>query len=69
MRYHVLTERNRMTNQHLLNASCRVALAGFLHDIGKFAERAKLPIDQKEIDANQELYCPQRENNGRGFKT
>ena len=54
-----------MTNEELLNASSRVALAGFLHDIGKFAERAKLPIDQKEIDINQQMYCPQRENNGR----
>jgi CRISPR-associated protein Csm1 len=58
-----------MTNDELLNASSRVALAGFLHDIGKFAERAKLPIDQKEIDINQQMYCPQRENNGRKFYT
>ncbi len=58
-----------MTNEELLNASSRVALAGFLHDIGKFAERAKLPIDQKEIDINQQMYCPQRENNGRKFYT
>lgn len=58
-----------MTNEELLNASSRVALAGFLHDIGKFAERAKLPIDQKEIDTNQELYCPKREKDGRKFYT
>lgn len=58
-----------MTNQPLLDASCRVALAGFLHDIGKFAERAKLPIDQKEIDINQQMYCPQREKYGRKFYT
>ncbi len=59
-----------MTNEEMLNASCRVALAGFLHDIGKFAERAKLPIDQKKIDINQQMYCPQRENNeGRKFYT
>lgn len=58
-----------MTNEELLNASSRVALAGFLHDIGKFAERAKLPIKQDEIDINQQMYCPQRENNGRKFYT
>jgi CRISPR-associated protein Csm1 len=46
-----------------------VALAAFLHDIGKFAERAKLPIKQEEIDINQQLYCPQREDKGRKFYT
>ena len=58
-----------MTDNDLLDASSRVALAGFLHDIGKFAERAKLPILQNEIDVNQQMYCPQRENNGRKFYT
>lgn len=58
-----------MIDEKLLNASCRVALAGFLHDIGKFAERAKLPIKQDEIDINQQMYCPKREENGRQFYT
>lgn len=58
-----------MNNDELLQASCRVALAGFLHDIGKFAERAKLPIKQEEIDINQQMYCPKREENGRTFYT
>jgi CRISPR-associated protein Csm1 len=58
-----------MSHNEILQASCRVALAAFLHDIGKFAERAKLPIKQEEIDINQQLYCPQREDNGRKFYT
>lgn len=58
-----------MKKNELLQASCRVALAGFLHDIGKFAERAKLPLNQDEIDINQQLYCPQRDNNGYKFYT
>ncbi len=58
-----------MTDEKRLNASCRVALAGFLHDVGKFAERAKLPIKQDEIDINQQMYCPQREEKGRKFYT
>lgn len=49
-----------------LNAACRLALAAFLHDLGKFAERARLPAAQ-ERDArgntrqavNELLYCPQ----------
>jgi hypothetical protein len=31
-----------MNKDELLQASCRVALAGMLHDVGKFAERAKI---------------------------
>ncbi|MDD2725648.1 MAG: hypothetical protein PHH59_16740 [Methylovulum sp.] len=51
-----------MNPDELLQASSRVALAGFLHDIGKFAERAKLPIKQEEIDINQQLYCPKHKD-------
>lgn len=54
-----------MTDHALLNASCRVALAALLHDLGKFAERARIDeaeksdaagITQREI--NIQLYCP-----------
>ncbi len=31
-----------------MDASCRVALAAYLHDLGKFAERARL-----EVSSNQ----------------
>ncbi len=58
-----------MNTDQLLQASSRVAIAGFLHDIGKFAERAQLPIEQKEIDINQQLYCPKREDSGHLFYT
>lgn len=51
---------------HLLNASCRVALAGLLHDLGKFAERARIPeAEQRDakgrtrLDLNAPLYCPE----------
>ena len=55
-----------MTDHALLNGSCRIALAAFLHDLGKFAERAR--IDEAQItdadgnsrrDINIQLYCPQ----------
>ncbi|CAK0766160.1 CRISPR-associated protein Csm1 [Gammaproteobacteria bacterium] len=45
--------------------SCRVALAALLHDLGKFAERARLPEAQaKDAEGNtrqavnEGLYCP-----------
>lgn len=44
----------------LLEASCRVALAGFLHDLGKFAERAKLDVPQDALAAHVTQYCPFR---------
>lgn len=44
----------------LLEQSSRIALAAFLHDLGKFAERAKIPVNQETLDANKQLYCPHR---------
>ena len=49
-----------MTINPLLEQSSRIALAAFLHDLGKFAERAKLPIDEDTLNANKQLYCPHR---------
>lgn len=54
-----------MSHNANLNASSRIALAAFLHDLGKFAERARIPQAQ-EKDAsgttrqavNESLYCP-----------
>ncbi|HWP00003.1 MAG TPA: type III-A CRISPR-associated protein Cas10/Csm1 [Methylococcus sp.] len=54
-----------MNEANRLNASCRLALAAYLHDLGKFAERARIPQAQ-ERDAegntrqavNEGLYCP-----------
>ena len=54
-----------MLESQFLNASSRVALAAFLHDLGKFAERARIDeAHQKDTDGNQrrdlnvQLYCP-----------
>lgn len=55
-----------MTDKSLIDASCRVALAAFLHDLGKFAERARIP-EAREKDAegntrqavNEGQYCPE----------
>lgn len=44
----------------LLEQSSRMALAAFIHDMGKFAERAKIPVNQEMLDANKQLYCPHR---------
>lgn len=41
-----------------LTASCRVALAGLLHDLGKFAERARLPCDEELLETWKQLDCP-----------
>ncbi|CAK0771614.1 CRISPR-associated protein Csm1 [Gammaproteobacteria bacterium] len=45
-----------MNYEELLAASCRVALAAMLHDLGKFAERAGLGLP--ELDGNKATYCP-----------
>ncbi len=46
----------------MLDASCRVAFAALMHDLGKFAERAALPdIDGERLAAHLTLYCPFRE--------
>ena len=43
----------------LLDATCRVALAGLLHDLGKLAERADMPVRDREIlEVNKQTYCP-----------
>lgn len=42
----------------LLYPSCRVAFAALIHDIGKFAERAKIDIPQEMKEANKHVFCP-----------
>ena len=40
-------------NTERLAASTRIALAAYLHDLGKFAERARIPeADAKDDDGN-----------------
>ncbi|WP_341328207.1 type III-A CRISPR-associated protein Cas10/Csm1 [Methylotuvimicrobium sp. KM2] len=48
--------------RNLLDQSSRIALSAFLHDLGKFAERARIPVNQEILDANKQLYCPHRKN-------
>ncbi|MCX7088680.1 MAG: type III-A CRISPR-associated protein Cas10/Csm1 [Methylococcales bacterium] len=47
-----------MNKDEILHASCRMALAGFLHDIGKFAERAKITVAPQMLEDNKQRYCP-----------
>lgn len=50
-----------MTNTtawHSMDASCRVALAAYLHDLGKFAERARLEVSSEALDTHKTQYCP-----------
>jgi CRISPR-associated protein Csm1 len=46
-------------NEHLLQEqTTRVALAAYLHDLGKFAERAAVFSTDPRLDAHLTLYCP-----------
>jgi len=47
-----------MLDSDLLAASCRVALAAYLHDLGKFAERAKIDVPPDALAAHKTQYCP-----------
>jgi len=49
-----------MSMSSLLEQSSRIALAAFLHDLGKFAERARISNNQEVIEANKHLYCPRQ---------
>ena len=44
----------------LIDPSCRVAFAAFLHDLGKLAQRAQLFDADPAREVNQQLYCPHR---------
>ena len=46
------------SNMNLLASSSRIALAAFVHDLGKLAERAGIEIDRDTLDNNKQLYCP-----------
>ena len=49
----------RGSERPLLDATCRVALAGLLHDLGKLAERADMPVPSREVlEVNKQIYCP-----------
>jgi CRISPR-associated protein Csm1 len=55
-----------MDNQALLSASSRVALAAFLHDLGKFAERAGFEVPKSDLEAHVTQYCPFRTTDAGG---
>lgn len=41
-----------------LEASSRLALAALLHDLGKFAERARIDTDKERLETWKQLDCP-----------
>lgn len=47
-----------MKDHPLHGATTRVALAAYLHDLGKFAERAAVYANDVRLDAHLTLYCP-----------
>lgn len=56
-------------NDDLLTQSCRLALAAYLHDLGKFAERAGAFDADSRLNAHLTLYCPYHEQGGRSWFT
>ena len=58
-----------MNQEQLLQASSRVALAGMLHDLGKFTERAKITTATEQEQTHQQLYCPLRQAGGKQWHT
>lgn len=54
-----------MEIKKLRDASCRVALSAYLHDLGKFAERANLDVDGDRLDTHLALYARRNEAGGR----
>ena len=46
-----------MMNDYLY-PSCRVAFAALIHDIGKFAERAKIDLAPDVKEKNIHIFCP-----------
>lgn len=51
-------------DKSLLDASSRIALAAFLHDLGKFAQRAGIPVDKEALEICKQLDCPRPEGAG-----
>jgi CRISPR-associated protein Csm1 len=42
----------------ILAASSRVALAAFLHDLGKFSQRADVEVNKEALEIHKQEYCP-----------
>lgn len=56
-----MTEHHSLNDQELLEASSRVALSAYLHDLGKLGERARIAASDEQIESNVHLYCPYNE--------
>ncbi len=54
-----------MKSDSMLVASCRVALAAYLHDLGKFSERAAMAVDKGKLEDHLMLYARQNQKGGR----
>lgn len=54
-----MADRGQISDRVLADGGCRMALAAFLHDIGKLAQRARLFDKDPRRDAHKTLYCPQ----------
>ena len=39
-------------------ATAKVAFAAYLHDLGKFAERARLEVPDETLQTHIQMYCP-----------
>ncbi|MEO5365642.1 MAG: type III-A CRISPR-associated protein Cas10/Csm1 [Magnetococcus sp. WYHC-3] len=50
-----------MDTQQRRDASCRVALAGLGHDLGKFAQRAGLEVPPAHLEGEKVAFCPVRD--------
>ena len=70
---HAMTDpserKQTMNPQELLAASSRVALAGLVHDIGKFAERAGIDPGAELLESNLHQYARRQEGGGRQWFT
>lgn len=58
-----------MDDNKLQNATCRLAFSAYVHDFGKFAERARLAVDDAKRLHHEQMYCPRREEGGRVWYT
>ena len=47
------------------DSTAKVAFAAYLHDLGKFAERAKLDVPDSVLNTHIQMYCPQKIDNGK----
>lgn len=54
-------------SKNVLEASSRVALAAYLHDLGKFAERANIPVQKERYETHEQLYCKRNQTAGGGY--